>query len=246
MIGKLIIIVFILLFFPNYAVAEYSKLNVSVEIITYDNYEDAFVVGDSFFYKINLTNPMSEKITSDFSVTVYNPANVSIESTINYTGKTIEPNQSIEIVAKGGKDNETAAFPFDIAGDYKLILESTKPFDFYRWIKIRYTSGNNTIVGDRYIRTPLKFVYYFDVMPTWQYHLWKEEEKINKQSLDLSQKMYEINTDIDTVTKEMNQATQEMNIVTQQMNEATQDMKGATYIMLLVAIISLVVARKKS
>ena len=228
---KLIIIVFILLLFPNTAIAELSRLNISIEIEPYE-YKDALVVGDSFYYIINLTNPMSETIYSDFSVSIYNPVNVLIESTRNYTGQKIEPYESIEIIAKGGYDNETAIFPFDIAGVYKIEFKSTKPIEFYKIIS--YSGRNET----GYIRTPLESVYYFDVMPSWQYHLWKEEEQINKQSLDLSQKMYEINTDIDTVTKEMNQATQDM-------NNATKNIEKATYGMIGVAIISLFVALKK-
>lgn len=242
---KLIILFFILLLFPNSAIAELPRINISIDIQTRE-YQDAFVVGDTFYYKINLTNPMTETIYSDFYVSIYNPANVLIESTRNYTGQKIEPSKSIEIVAKGGYINETAAFPFDIAGDYKIIVESSKYFDFYRNIELNYVSGNETIQYNMYVRTPIKFVYYFDVMPSWQYNLWKEEEKINMQSLDLNQKMYDINSDIDTITKEMNMATQEMNIVTKQMNESTQDMKRATYVMLVVAFISLYFAWKKN
>ena len=231
---KLIIIVFILLLFPNSAIAELPRINISIDIQTRE-YQDAFVVGDTFYYKINLTNPMTETIYSDFSVSIYNPANVLIESTRNYTGQKIEPNKSIEIVAKGGYINETAAFPFDIAGDYRIVLESSKSFDFYRNMELNYVWENKTIPYTSYVRTSGYFVKYFDVMPSWQYHLWKEEEKINMQSLDLSQKMYEINTDIDTITKEMNQATQDM-------NKATKNIEKATYGMVVVALISLFVA----
>ena len=229
---KLIIIVFILFLIPNFAIAELSRVNVSVDILPYE-YPDTFVVGDRFYYIINLTNPTNETIYSDFSVSIYNPVNV--ESTRNYT-RIIESGKSIDIVAIGEDIDEKAIFPFDIAGVYKIKIKSTKPIQFYKLIS--YVGSNQT----GYIRTPLESIFYFDVMPSWQYHLWKEEEKINKQSLDLSQKMYDITTNIDNVTKEMNQATQEMNIVTKQMNQATQDMNGATTKMLIVALISLTVA----
>ena len=237
MSGKLIIIVFILLLFPNIAIAEIQKLNVSIEIKPIVYY-DAFVVGDGFNYKINLTNPMSETIYADFFVSIYNPNNVLIESTRNHSGKTIEPGKSIELIGNGGINNELAAFPFEIAGDYKIVLESSKFFDYYRNMKI-YREGYNYTT---YVRTRVKFMYYFDVMPKWQYTLWKEEKEINMHSLDLSQKMYEITTNIDNVTKEMNQATQEMNEVTKEMNKATDTMLDVAILTFGIAFLTFIVA----
>ena len=225
---KLVVISFSVFLLINPAMADNLELNISVDIIAHE-YTDAFVVGDFFYYRINLTNPMSEKISDNFSVSVFNPADALIEPMKNYNDISIESGQSIEIIAKGGYENETATFPFDVAGDYKIMLESTKPIDFYRWVEVGSQNGYKEY---RFVRINKKYVYYFDVMPKWQYNLWKEEEKINEQSLDLSQKMFEI-------TNDMGEATQEM-------KNATQYILGATLIMLIVAIFTLKATRKKN
>ncbi len=226
------------------ALAENLMLNISVDIKTYE-YTDALVVGDYFYYILNLTNPMPEKISDIFSVSVYKPNGDLIEPAQDYE-ISIEPSASKEIIAKGGKENETAIFPFDIAGDYKIVVESTKPIELYRWISISYERLNETVIQNSYIRTNEKFSYSFDVMPRWQYGLWKEEEKINKKSLEINQEILTLNTDLDRATKEMLNLTVDLNLATKKMNDATQDIKYATYAMLTVAVLTLIVAFRKN
>ena len=223
MTQKLALFVFILLLLPNFALAENPKLDISIDISTYE-YTDAFVVGDHFHYNINLTNPTSERISDDFSVGIYNPHGTLIETIKRYENTSIEPGESVAIIAKGGYENETAVLPFNIAGDYKIVLESNKSIDFYKWDTVSSITMGNTITENIYIRLNKKFEYNFDVMPKWQYNLWKEEEKINKQSIDQNKKILEATDD---------------------MNAATQAIKNATYAMFGVAIITLIVAIKK-
>ena len=80
---KLALFVFIVLLLPNSTLAENPKLNIFINVNT-SEYLDAFVVGDHFYYKINLTNPTSERISDDFSISVYNPHGALIETTKNY------------------------------------------------------------------------------------------------------------------------------------------------------------------
>lgn len=218
---KIILILFILLL-SNPAFADEAGLDVFIRILTY-KYPDAFVVGDSFYYKINLTNKMADEVSDNFSISIYNPKGGLIGSTRIYE-RSIKPGENIEIIAKGGKGNETAAFPFDIRGDYKLILNSTNLFDFYRWFKVK----SERYIHNRYIRSSGKFDYNFDVMPKWQYELWKQEEEINKQTLDVNKKMLDLTIDLNSATRNM--------------NDATQKIKFATYIMLGVALLTLLVA----
>lgn len=227
---KLALFVFIVLLLPNSTLAENPKLNISVNISTYE-YADAFVVGDHFYYKINLTNPTTERISDDFSISVYNPHGALIETMKNHKEISIEPGESVEIISKGRYENETAIFPFEIAGDYKIVLESNKSIDFYRWVRVSSITGDKKIIQDNFVRRNKKFEYYFDVMPKWQYNLWKEEEKINKQSIDLNNKILQINIDMDKATQDM--------------NTATKNIELATFVMLAVSLIMLFVATKK-
>jgi len=201
----------------QFVLSEELKLDVSIKIETYE-YFDAFVVGDAFYYKINLTNPMSEEISDNFSVSVYNPRKELMEQPKVYE-MLIEPNKSIEIILIGGRENETGILSFDTTGDYSLVLDATKSIEFYRHIKRKY------------MRFPKKFVFYFDVMPKWQYSLWREEANLNQKMLDL--------------TKGTKEATIDMNSATKIIKTATNVMKWVAIITLGVAIITLIVTCKK-
>ena len=112
--------------------AQVQKLDVNVEIVTYE-IKDAYVVGDSFYYNITFTNRGSEPINDTFTISISNPSRILIDRPRNYEIH-LKPNESRVITAEGGKENETAVFPFDTSGDYKIEIKSTKPIDFYRWI----------------------------------------------------------------------------------------------------------------
>lgn len=217
---KIALFIFIILLLPNSALAENPILEINVSIKTYE-YADAFVVGDFFYYEIILNNPTDKKISDEFSISIYNPHDVL--ATRDEVEISIEPGEFHKIVAISGHNNETnetAAFPFEIAGDYKIVFESNQSIDFRRLFRVR---GDDKIIH-RYVRLSNKFEYYFDVMPKWQYNFWKEEEKISKQSIDLNKKMLE---------------------ATKDMNTATNTIKWATYIMVFVSIMTLIAARKR-
>lgn len=212
MIRKLAVFVFILLLLPNPTLAENPELNLNISIKTYE-YADANVVGDHFYFEIFLTNPTSEIISDDFSISVYNPHDDAI-GTRNFENISIEPKQSYKLIAGGEYENETAILPFEIAGDYKIVFESNKSIDFYNFFKMEESEKS---IQYNFVRQNTKYEHYFDVMPKWQYNLWKEEEKIN---ID----MYE---------------------ATQEMNAATNIMIWATLAMLIVSLINLYIVIKK-
>jgi hypothetical protein len=208
----------ILLFFIFFSVsinAEELKLNINLDIITYE-FPDAKVVGDSFYYKINLTNTGNASVVDNFTVSIFNPQLKLIEQPQIYE-KTINPNESVEIKAFGGRANETAVLPFDTYGDYKLVITSTKNIDFYRIIE--YTK--NGYIYRNYLRYPIEFSFSFDVMPKWQYDLWKETKNVNEKVLEANQKLINLTIDLEN---------------------ATEQIKNATYVMLFVAVMAFGIA----
>ncbi|MHA1829292.1 MAG: hypothetical protein ACTSX6_11685 [Candidatus Heimdallarchaeaceae archaeon] len=213
-----IFVSFIVVFFLSSSlVFAEQKLDVHLKIITYE-IQDAYVVGDSFYYIINFTNTGNETINDTFTISIFNPSRNLIDSPRKYK-IFVKQNKSELIIAKGGKENETAAFPFDTSGDYKLELNATKLIDFYRWIQIR--EGN--FLYKRYIRQNKNFNYFFDVMPHWQYNLWKSSEEANQKVIEANQKLLNLTVDL---------------------NNATQSMKTASWIMVIVAGITLFIAYK--
>lgn len=222
-VEKLAVFIFIILLLPNSTLAEKPILTWNLNIKTYE-YTDAYVVGDHFYFEIFLENPTLERITSDINIKVYN-SNNDIIGDRNYKDVSIEPNKYERLFAAGGYENSTAIYPFKIAGDYKIVLESNKSIDFFKLFEVKGKGENISEEEWMYVRTDQKFEYYFDVMPKWQYNLWKEEEKINNQSMDLNNKMLQKNIDMDNATQEM--------------NSATNKIKWATYAMFIVSIITL-------
>ena len=119
-----VLIVAIFLQFVTFACAQEQKVDIELDVISYE-INDAHVVGDFFYYKINITNIGTEIINDTFTISVFNPSGNLLDSR-NYT-VLIEPNGSREITAEGGKKNETAIFPFDTAKNYKIEINSKKP-----------------------------------------------------------------------------------------------------------------------
>lgn len=189
----LVLIVAIFLQFVTFACAQEQKVDIKLDVIS-PEINDAHVVGEFFYYTINITNRGTGIINDTFTISVFNPSGNLLDSR-NYT-VLIEPNGSHNITAKGGKENETAIFPFDTAGDYKIEINSTKPIDFYQWV------SDHT----RYIRQPKNFKYFFDVMPRWQYDLSISSELAN-------QKIITLTTELNTATQSMLSATEKMVII---------------------------------
>jgi len=188
---KLRYLVLIVVFFSpfvTFTCAQEQKIDVELDIFTYE-INDAYVVGDFFYYEINFTNTGTEIIDDTFTISVFDPSGNIMDIPMNYE-ILIEPNGSYEITAKGGKENETAIFPFDTAGDYKIEINSTKSIDFYRWIFYNTT----------YIRQNKNFKYFFDVMPQWQYMLWKNTELANQKTIEANQRLINLSSDLNTAT----------------------------------------------
>jgi hypothetical protein len=205
-----LILGFLFLFVP-FSFAQEQKVDVNLEISPQE-IRDAYVVGDCFYYKINFTNTGIEIINDTFTISVFNPSRslIDIPRTYNIS---IEPNSSRWIIAKGDGENETAIFPFDTRGDYKIEIKSTKPIDFYRWFIVEEDK--------KYIRQNKKFNYFFDAMPRWQYNLWKDTEEANQKIIEANQKLLDLTIDL---------------------NKATKSMERATWIMVIVAFFTLCVA----
>ncbi|MCK5040565.1 MAG: hypothetical protein KAR87_06370 [Candidatus Aenigmarchaeota archaeon] len=235
MLSKIIFTVIALLFMLNMAHAtEEYNLSVDIDIEPYV-YKDANVAGDSFYYRIMLTNNMSYNesynVSDIFTVSVYNPKGELIEKPRIYN-RTINLNETIKIIAKGGLGTETAAFPFDISGDYKIILNSTNNYiNYYRWLN-----------DDRWLRMPNRFNYYFDVMPKWQYDLWKEEQDFINKSYEITGQNLDINIENRNLAQEMKEGTDKMYNVTEDMREATIVMKWVSILTFFVALTSLFVS----
>ena len=165
-----LILGFLFLFIP-FSFAQEQKVDVNLEISPQE-IQDAYVVGDYFYYEINFTNTGIEIINDTFTISVFNPSRSLIDFPKTHV-ILIEPNSSMLISAKGARENESAIFPFDTSGDYKIEIKSTKPIDFYRWFIVEEDK--------RYIRQNKKFEYFFDVMPRWRYNLWKDTEEANQK-----------------------------------------------------------------
>jgi hypothetical protein len=217
MMRKILIpgILLMLLILPL-ALAE-KKVDVEVNILTYE-IKDYFVVGDSFYYNITLTNSGDEIINNTFEVSIYDSSKNQLNNPTKYDIN-LNLNESTDLLAKGGKENETAIFPFETSGNYRLDISATTPLDFYRWIEIK----EDSYLIRRYIRQNKDFVYIFDVMPRWQYNLYKSSEEAN-------QKIIQTNDKILTLTDDM--------------NKATQSVKTATWFMLAIAIFTAFIAYK--
>ena len=207
-----LILGFLFLFVP-FSFAQEQKVDVNLEISPHE-IQDAYVVGDRFYYEINFTNTGIEIINDTFTISVFNPSRSLIDFPKTHE-ILIEPNSSMLISAKGARENETAIFPFDTSGDYKIEIKSTKPIDFYRWFIVEEDK--------RYIRQNKKFNYFFDVMPRWQYNLWKDTEEANQKIIEANQKLLDLTIDL---------------------KEATNSMETATWIMVLVAFFTSLIAYK--
>lgn len=204
-----------LLFCTAVATADEQKVNVNMKIITYE-IENVNVVGDSFYYKINFTNIGNWTVSDNITISVFNPSRNLLAPPETYE-IVLKPSDSKAVIAKGGKENETAIFPFDTSGDYKIEINSTMGIDFYRWLVIN--KGNRIYTS--YIRQNKNFNYFFDVMPRWQYNISESTEEANRKVIEANQKLLDLTINI---------------------NNATQSMKTATWVMLGVAIISLIIA----
>ncbi|ODS39841.1 hypothetical protein BEH94_02900 [Candidatus Altiarchaeales archaeon WOR_SM1_SCG] len=228
---KLFLITMFLLLFANICFAQEQKVDVDITIVSHE-IKDAYVVGDSFWYKVEFTNIGIGIINDNFNISVFNPSGNLIDSR-NYD-ILLEPNESKTINSTGGKKGEVAAFPFDTNGDYKMEIKSKKLIDFYRWFDVK--TGKSTYRS--YNRQPMTFKYYFDVMPRWQYDLWKDTKEINKEMLDATEEMND-------ATKKSLKLTEELDKVTKEVNDATKNIEYATYAMLVVAFVTLFVSLSK-
>ena len=207
----LTVISFFFLFnFSSIVNAQEIKVNISISINPYE-IKDAYVVGDSFFYEINLTNDINETIDDKFVVSVYNPKGELLDIPREYI-LSLNSTQTHTIIAKGGKKekNETAALPFDTAGDYRINIHSTKQINFYRWFIVN-EQGYSML---KYIRWEQSFNQTFDVMSRGQYNIWKQTEKANDKVIEANDRLLNLTIDIKTLTDDMNKATQGMRVVT--------------------------------
>lgn len=192
------IVVLLICTFSTYAE---QRIDVDIQIKPYE-IQDAFVVGDFFYYRINLTNTDSEVINTTFNISLFSPSRALIEASRFYP-ENIEPNNSIIIEAKGGKSNETALFPFDFEGDYMITLSANMPLDLYRQIEIK----TDKTITHRYTRQNIIFKYYFDVMPRWQYTLWKNTETANNKVFEANEKLLSLTIDLKDLTADLKKLT---------------------------------------
>jgi len=208
LVGLILLLMVFLIKVPS-VLSQPLSLDIEVKIIPYE-FTDAYVVGDSFYYQLDINNGGNVTINDTFRIYVLTPNGRIIENVQEYN-VSLNPNAALKITAKGGKENENAAFPFETAGDYHLILNSTQPIDFYR----RFLTKDGHLL---YVRQPSSFEYFFDVMPHWQYTLWKQTSEANTKMIEANDKLLSLTAD----TK-----------------KATDTIKVATIVMLIVALIQL-------
>lgn len=214
------ILIFLLLFIPL-SYAQEQQVNVDIEINTHET-QDAKVVGDAFYYSIKFTNTGAERIDTIFNLSIFNPSKHLIHSSTRLI--ILEPNNSKVITVTGALENETAAFPFDTSGDYKIEIKAREPIHIYRW----FTVEENGVTLQKYIRQNTTFNYFFDVMPRWEYEIWKSTKEAN-------QKIIDANTELIKANKKL------LNLTTD-LNESSKNMQNATNAMFWVAVITASIA----
>lgn len=149
------------------------------------------VVDDTFYYNITLFNNGSSTINSNFLVQVYGPNDEIISSEAgSFSNRIIEAGQKIELT-QNKSATEVTIYPLDISGDYKISV-SSQNIVFYR----RFAEGG-------YAYFPKNINYSFDVMPRYQYELWKKEEKASQKILDINTETLNLNKEVIDYNKEM-------------------------------------------
>jgi hypothetical protein len=185
---KQLCLIWLVLLLTPLVLADDFPVDVNANISTKE-IKDAYVVGDFFYYDITLSYRGEKPVNNTFTVNILKPNN-AIVSTINYPFE-LQPNTSVEIITKGAtKGNETNwYYPFDIEGDYEIEIVSAIPVDFYRWFPISNDANTKSAIRQT------KFTQFFDVMPRWQYTLWKRTEKTNEDAQKANDEMLKLNKD---------------------------------------------------
>jgi hypothetical protein len=166
---------------------------VDIEIITGSGSSDCYV-GDSFTYNITLTNIGNQTISSNFTVSVYNPSRDLLGSREfrEFSGIVLSSGQVTQLfpskeqpIIKGNKEYDV--FFFDTLGSYKLQISSSQNLLFLR----------PTEMGGYTYQAPL--VFYFDAMPRWEKN-WRDvltqwqatNENLTRQTLTMSSLLFRL------------------------------------------------------
>jgi len=188
----LIILIFIFVCIIN--VSAQKDVLIDVKIIPKGIIsKDYNVVGDAFTYKVSIFNNDSDTFEDNFSIELYNP-NGRIEWGSEKEQKFTEelgPYDIVELIPyiNQSENNDTKIWPFDISGDYKLKL-STESRNL-RFIK-QYNQGQ--------VYFPRDYESYFDVMPLWQYNLFKEESDAANKVFESNRKLIDLTIDLESAT----------------------------------------------
>ena len=221
-IGKVLVSMFLVCsILVSCAFAQNKGLDINIQIIGHE-IKDAYVVGDNFNYIINLTNKGNESVNDSFIVTVFNPPREIVSGPKEYY-REIEPNTAVSIKYELRNGTEVIAIPFDIHGDYKIWINSTQQIDFYR----RYAYEEGGRIHQGYNRQTKSYEYCFDVMPRWEYALWKKKEEVNNKIIKSNEELRKINEDMRDINRDL--------------ANDTITMKNATIIILFVSLINLLV-----
>lgn len=187
---------------------------------------DNYVVGDSFSYNISLRNVGNATFNDTFNVTVSDPTGVPIDSRLFHL--ILEPNITKIITPKGGKENETAAILFKIQGPYVISIES---YNF----TVNFREDTRVFLDDvryydTYIRQPKKFEFPFDVMPKWQYDLWKDSQKENENILQSTESLK-------GSTDNLYKSSEETSNLTESLKNYTVALFILTFVMVMITLI---------
>lgn len=125
---KIFIYLFLFVFFQLCMVSAINENQVwvTVEII---NTEQPVKVGDSPYYKINITNLGDTLIEDQINISLENPLS---EEVIEIKDISIPPYSQIEIIQKSSKENEHGILKIDKDGTFNIKIVSYGNLDMYK------------------------------------------------------------------------------------------------------------------
>lgn len=126
---KIIIYLFLFIFFQLslvYAINE-NQVWINVEI---DNNRQPIKVGDSPYYKINVTNLGDTLIEDKINISLENP--LSEEELLEIKDINIPPYSQIEIIQRSSRENEHGILKIDKEGTFNIKIISYGNLDLYK------------------------------------------------------------------------------------------------------------------
>jgi len=156
---------------------------------------DAYLVGDYFHYNTTLLSISNADVMKNFTVSVYNPENATLSSR-TYKNIPIEVSNFASLYPNQTNISHDV-YPFDLAGVYRIeVISQDYNTVFYHFYP-----------DCEYTYHPIKYTYYFDVMPKWQYEaneklktVLENNSELQTKTFELTGKMVELNKRMESLT----------------------------------------------